>query len=113
MILSYFILNRVFKNDKLKIPNIKLNFNSKIIEWFLFLLGSFLAIGHLIYLGDLPAFSALNVDFNTDAVNIRRQITADADTIVNYLASFNMKAFLPFGLLYLLAKTINYIGCYF
>ena len=104
MIVSYFILNRVFKNDKLKIPNIKLNFNSKIIEWFLFLLGSSLAIGHLTYLGDLPAFSALNVDFNTDAVNIRRQITADADTIVNYIASFNMKAFLPFGLLYLLAK---------
>ena len=104
LIVSYFILNRVFQNDKLKIPNINLNFNSKLIQWFLFLLGSSLAIGHLIYLGDLPAFSALNVELNTEAVNIRRQITADAETIVNYIASFNMKAFLPFGLLYLLAK---------
>ena len=59
---------------------------------------------HFIYLGGSPALDGVNHYLVSEVAGIRRSITADSHGIINYMASFNLKAIIPFSLLLLLIK---------
>jgi hypothetical protein len=59
---------------------------------------------HFIYLGGSPALDSLNHFLVSEVAGIRRSITSDSHGIINYMASFNLKAIIPFSLLFLLIK---------
>ena len=59
---------------------------------------------HFIYLGGSPALYGLKHYLVSEVAGIRRSITAESHGIINYMASFNIKAIIPFSLLLLLIR---------
>ena len=59
---------------------------------------------HHIYLGGIPILDAMHVNNNTESAQLRRSITSEAPRILNYIVSFNLRAFIPFMILLFFIK---------
>ena len=102
LVSSYFLTSFAFakKTSSLSIPFIDHPKTTLI----LFFSCITLIILHFIYLKDFPALTAWGFEKNHEVVNLRRSITTNAFTLVNYIASFNVKSIIPMTLLLLIIK---------
>lgn len=61
-------------------------------------------IGHFAYLGSIPIFESMGQDSALEVAQIRERITSGAPRLLNYVGSFNIRAFIPFLILYTYVK---------
>lgn len=109
LILLYSGIRTVFKKinlDKLldKLSGIGNLLSSNIMVNVLFVSSTVFIITHLIYLGGLPALEGWSMTKSSELVFLRRNITAEAHPLWNYISSINVKALIPFTILLLLVR---------
>lgn len=75
---------------------------------------------HFIYMGGSPPIQALSLESADEVAMLRRGITEDAPSILNYISAFNIRAFLPFLIFFLFLKgdkrlyyAILILGCFY
>jgi hypothetical protein len=93
-------LTKLFDNWKDKLAQK----NTASLAYILFAYVILSIIGHLIYVGGIPAIQAVMLEDNVEVAQLRRSITADAPKLLNYFASFNLRAFIPFLILFFFVK---------
>ena len=59
---------------------------------------------HFFFLGGMPGFMALSLETSDEVVKLRSSITEDFPKWLNYIASFNIKGFLPFLVFFFFCK---------
>lgn len=70
----------------------------------LFIGSALFVIAHFLYLGEIPTLSALMSNDSFKIYCIRKDVTENSSTIINYISSFLLKAIIPFLLLYFYQK---------
>ncbi len=102
LFLTYYLLNKYLQSNFKKIVN-KININSKFLyklNFFAFASILFFIIVHCFYMDGVPLIKALLTSDHLEVSKIRNEITTKCPTWINYLASFYIKAIIPFYIFY-------------
>ncbi len=99
----YFTIFRYTKNYSFNLPLNQFFNQSRINSITFVLLGFtiFFILYHLYLLGGIPPIKAYYLNSVEGVAEVRRKITSDSPSIINYISSFLLKAIIPFFILLL------------
>lgn len=109
LLLFYFGFSFLLKKKNIDLfkPFTKLQHIPKSFDIILGIVCILLILGHLITLGGSPAIEGIGMLDTSSVAELRRSISTETTVLWGYLASFNIKAILPFCLLLFLHKKKN------